>query len=74
MGLADIIFGPFERFGMMGGVILLLIVAIIGGVLAAYLIVIGANILAAVSYFLGLTFTYGMLALFLYVMWYRRPK
>ena len=74
MGLGDIIFGPFERFGLMGGVILLVIIAIIGGALAAYLIVIGANILAALSYFLGMTFTYGVLALFIYIMWYRRPK
>ncbi len=74
MGLGDIIFGPFERFGLMGGVILLVIIAIIGGVLAAYLVIIGANILAAMSYVLGMTFTYGVLALFIYIMWYRRPK
>ncbi|MFQ5833227.1 MAG: hypothetical protein ACE5H4_11025 [Candidatus Thorarchaeota archaeon] len=74
MGLMDIIFGPYERFGMRGGFVLLILVAIVGSVFAVWMWYIGAAIGAALSFILDLTLTYGVLVLFLYIMWYRRPK
>ena len=74
MGLMDLLFGPYQRFGMRGGIVLLILVAIVGGVFAAWMMVIGAEIGAALSFMLDLTLTYGLLVLFLYIMWYRRPQ
>ncbi len=74
MGLMDVIFGPFERWGMMGGFVLLIIVAVIGALFAVGFIVIGVEILAALSFILDLVLTYGVLIMFLYIMWYRRPR
>ena len=74
MGLMDTFFGPYERFGMRGGFIILIIVAIVGGIFAAWMWAIGVQPLAAVSFTLDLTLTYGVLFMFLYIMWYRRPK
>ncbi|MFW9811053.1 MAG: hypothetical protein ACFFF9_01210 [Candidatus Thorarchaeota archaeon] len=74
MGLMDIIFGPYERFGMRGGFILLILVAIVGVVFAVWMTMIGAQLGAAVSFILDLTLTYGILVMFLYIMWLRRPQ
>ncbi|MFW9910705.1 MAG: hypothetical protein ACFFEF_19290 [Candidatus Thorarchaeota archaeon] len=74
MGFMDIFFGPYERFGMRGGFIILILVAIVGGIFAAWMWTIGTQPLAAVSFMLDLTLTYGVLFMFLYIMWYRRPK
>ena len=74
MGLMDIIFGPYERFGMRGGFIILILVAIVGTVFAVWMMMIGAQLGAAISFILDLTLTYGVLFMFLYIMWYRRPK
>jgi len=74
MGLMDILFGPWERFGMRGGFIILIIVAIVGAIFATWMVVIGAQLGAAISFILDLTLTYGVLFMFLYIMWYRRPK
>jgi hypothetical protein len=74
MGLMDILFGPYERFGMRGGWVLLILVAIVGSVFAVWMVSIGTELLSAVSFILDLTLTYGVLVMFLYIMWYRRPK
>ncbi len=74
MDLMGAIFGPFERYGMTGGLILFVIVSIISGVIAAYLIAIGVTLLAGIMFVITSTLTYGLLTFFLYVMWYRRPK
>ncbi len=74
MGLFDIIFGPWERFGMRGGLIILILVAIVGSVFAVWMVYIGAQLGAAVSFILDLTLTYGLLFMFLYIMWLRRPQ
>lgn len=74
MGLMDIIFGPYERFGMRGGFIILILVAIVGAVFAVWMMMIGAQLGAAISFILDLTLTYGVLFMFLYIMWLRRPQ
>ncbi len=74
MGLMDIVFGPYERFGERGGIVILVVVAIVGAIIAGGLTVIGVQLLAAVSFVIAFTFTYGVLFLFLYLMWYRRPR
>ena len=74
MGLMDIIFGPWERFGARGGLIILILVAIVGAVFAVWMMFIGAQLGAAVSFILDLTLTYGLLFMFLYIMWLRRPQ
>ncbi|MFW9847299.1 MAG: hypothetical protein ACFFD6_11150 [Candidatus Thorarchaeota archaeon] len=74
MGLMDLLFGPYQRFGMRGGIVLLILVAIVGGIFAVWMMTIGAEIGAALSFVLDLTLTYGLLVLFLYKMWYRRPQ
>ncbi|MFW9809429.1 MAG: hypothetical protein ACFFE6_08630 [Candidatus Thorarchaeota archaeon] len=74
MGLMDIIFGPYERFGMKGGFIILILVAIVSAVFAVWMMMIGAQLGAAISFILDLTLTYGVLFMFLYIMWLRRPQ
>ncbi|MFW9907962.1 MAG: hypothetical protein ACFFEF_05250 [Candidatus Thorarchaeota archaeon] len=74
MGLMDIFFGPFERWGFNGGFVLLILVAIVGVLFAVWFLLIGVNLLAALSFILDLVLTYGVLVMFLYLMWYRRPK
>ncbi len=74
MGLMDMFFGPFERWGAKGGLVILIIFAIIGVLGAIGFIVTGVEILAALSFALDLVLTYGILFMFLYIMWYRRPK
>ncbi|MFW9910325.1 MAG: hypothetical protein ACFFEF_17355 [Candidatus Thorarchaeota archaeon] len=74
MGLMEIIFGPYERFGMRGGFIILILVAIVGVVFAVWMMMIGAQLGAAISFILDLTLTYGVLFMFLYIMWLRRPQ
>jgi hypothetical protein len=59
---------------MRGGLVLLILVAIVGGIFAVGMILIGAELGAALSFVLDLTLTYGLLVLFLYIMWYRRPQ
>ena len=74
MGLMDILFGPFERLGWLGGLIWPIILGIITGVAAWYWMVLGVGLLAAVFLVIHTLLTYGLLVFFFYIMWLRRPK
>ncbi len=74
MGLFDILFGAFERFGWLGGLIWPIIIAIVTGIAAWYWLLLGVLALTAVFLVIDTLLTYGFLFFFFYIMWMRRPK
>ncbi len=74
MGVMDIVFGPFEKWGMKGAIIILILTVVIASIFAIGLTTVGLSPFAAMSFVVDFTLTYGALFAFLYVMWYNRPK
>ncbi|MFX0168212.1 MAG: hypothetical protein ACFE89_02540 [Candidatus Hodarchaeota archaeon] len=74
MGLMDIFFGPFERYGIWGGFIWPIIIAIITGIAGFVWILQGASPIVVGVLVLDTLLTYGVLIFFFYVMYMGRPK
>ena len=74
MGLMDIFFGYFERFGIWGGFIWPIIIAIITGVAGFVWMTMGAAPIVVGILVLDTLLTYGVLVFFFYIMYMGRPK
>jgi hypothetical protein len=74
MGLMDIFFGYFERFGIWGGLIWPIIIAIITGIAGYVWITLGATPIVIGMLILNTLLTFGVLVFFFYLMYMGRPK
>ncbi len=74
MGLMDIFFGMFERFGIWGGLIWPIIIAIITGIAGIFWWTMGAAPIVVAILVLDTLLTYGVLVFFFYLMYLGRPK
>jgi hypothetical protein len=74
MGLMDIFFGPFERFGIWGGLIWPIIIAIVTGIAGYVWITLGATPIVIGMLILNTLLTFGVLVFFFYLMYLGRPK
>ncbi len=74
MGLMDIFFGMFERWGIWGGLVWPIIIAIITGIAGGVWIMMGAVPIVVAILVLDTLLTYGLLVFFFYMMYLGRPK